>query len=231
MTLHVQRSARRSLCELSLTNFLSPTAKRAYLTLLSSPPPALQATATSSPSLKPYTGPETQSILQAVQARPRSRSNAGAGGHSRKGSLMGSSGGGVLAGSMMGAVGGGQGMGSPSSGAGHGRSLSFGRDRQARGGSFGQKQMRDMMDSASAQEGDSALDTSRTSPPPPPVPRVPEQYANGGDRGGSPVQERRAGPSDEERRRVQSSPTSGSHRRSGKSRWRSRSYPSNEGSS
>ncbi|GAA5861572.1 hypothetical protein JCM8547_008077 [Rhodosporidiobolus lusitaniae] len=77
-------------------------AKRAFLSLVTSPPPSLQPS-----SITPYTGPDVPSILQAVQNRPRSRSIAGGagqggapstggGGHSRKGSLLGSGGGSAL---------------------------------------------------------------------------------------------------------------------------------------
>ncbi|GAA5895231.1 hypothetical protein JCM6882_006621 [Rhodosporidiobolus microsporus] len=97
-------------------------AKRAFLSLVTAPPPSLSGSATaSSPSsppikIEPYTGPDVAQILQAVQNRPRSRSIAGqgaasgpggaaavvgvsggaVGGHSRKGSLLGSGGGSAL---------------------------------------------------------------------------------------------------------------------------------------
>lgn len=121
------------------------TAKRAFLTLLSSPPPALQPTDTHTPKLAPYTGPDVATVLTAVQNRPRSRSMNG--GHSRKGSLLGSGGSGV-----------------GSAGAGHARNGSYGRASGARasGGSFGQKQMRDMMEG-----GDGAGENA------PPVPAIP----------------------------------------------------------
>lgn len=73
-------------------------AKRAFLTLVTTPPPLLQPS-----TVEPYTGSDVQSILSAVANRPRSRSIAGqgsvsgpAGGHSRKGSLLGSGGGSAL---------------------------------------------------------------------------------------------------------------------------------------
>ncbi|ORY74525.1 hypothetical protein BCR35DRAFT_306664 [Leucosporidium creatinivorum] len=160
-------------------------AKRAYLTLLSSPPPALQPSATHTPKLQAYTGPDVPQILSAVQNRPRSRSNAGSGGHSRKGSLAGSGGG-----SALGQVMGGGGV------LGHQRSLSFGRERGARGsngGSWGQKQMKEMMDAASVN-GDSAIGGGDGGDSPPPVPSIPDHLANGGSnsRGSSPVDGRRS---------------------------------------
>ncbi|KAL8278502.1 hypothetical protein RQP46_009192 [Phenoliferia psychrophenolica] len=124
-------------------------AKRAFLTLLSSPPPALQASETHTPKLSAYTGPDVAQILAAVQNRPRSRSING--GHSRKGSLLGS---------------GGAGVGSGGAG-GHTRNGSYGRTSQSRG-SFGQNEMRGMMDQANGSE------------PPPPVPSIPG-HLNGGD--------------------------------------------------
>lgn len=104
----------------------SPTApaKRAFLTLLSNPPPGLQATDDHSPKLSAYTGPDVASILTAVQNRPRSRSMNG--GHSRKGSALGS---------------GGAGVGS----SGHTRNGSYGRGTR---GSFGQNELRGVMDQA-----------------------------------------------------------------------------------
>ncbi|GAA6039691.1 hypothetical protein JCM8097_001354 [Rhodosporidiobolus ruineniae] len=85
-------------------------AKRAFLQLVTQPPPNLTPHSTSpQPKVEPYTGPEAQQILQAVQNRPRARSIAGAGGaggaspsvpptggHSRKSSLLGSGGGSAL---------------------------------------------------------------------------------------------------------------------------------------
>ncbi|GAA6021209.1 hypothetical protein JCM10207_008355 [Rhodosporidiobolus poonsookiae] len=85
-------------------------AKRAFLTLLTSPPAQLAPSAAHTPSITPYTGPDVPSILSAVANRPRSRSivgggasgaaagavGVGHGGHSRKGSLLGSGGGSAL---------------------------------------------------------------------------------------------------------------------------------------
>ncbi|GAA6057836.1 hypothetical protein JCM3770_000603 [Rhodotorula araucariae] len=80
--------------------FADPTvAKRAFLSLVSSPPAALSpaATHTYAPCITPYTGPDVAQILQAVQNRPRSRSIAGQGtvsgghGHARRGSGVGGS--------------------------------------------------------------------------------------------------------------------------------------------
>lgn len=134
-----------------------------------------------------------------------------------------------MAGSMMGSVGGGSslaGNGGAGGAQGHARSLSFGRDRDGSRtrdgrGSFGQKQMREMMmdsqgGATAAAEG-SALSTSPT----PPVPSIPEHLANGGERGASPVGDRKAqaGPSEEEKKRERGSASpsagGGGHRRSG----------------
>ena len=97
------------------TDSLLPTAKRAYLTLLSSPPPALRPADDCTPKLNPYTGSDVSAILTAVQNRPRSRSNATSmvGGHSRKGSLLGS---------------GGAGVGAPPGIGAHARKASYGRE-------------------------------------------------------------------------------------------------------
>lgn len=133
--------------------FRPPTAKRAFLTLLSSPPPALQASETHTPKLSAYTGPDVAQILAAVQNRPRSRSMNG--GHSRKGSLLGSGGAGVGTGA----------------GGHHTRNGSYGRQSQSRG-SFGQNEMRGMMDQGNGFE------------PPPPVPSIPD-HLNGGDESSS----------------------------------------------
>lgn len=70
-------------------------AKRAFLSLLTSPPPSLLPPTSTRlhPSITAYTGEDVPQILQAVQNRPRSHSNAGLahhGSHSRKGSLAGS---------------------------------------------------------------------------------------------------------------------------------------------
>ncbi|KAI5476540.1 hypothetical protein MNV49_007550 [Pseudohyphozyma bogoriensis] len=150
-------------------------AKRAFLTLLASPPPALQPSPDHTPKLTPYTGADVPNILSAVQNRPRSRSNASSmnGGHSRKGSLLGSGGGGNL--NLGGGAGG---------GGGHGRSLSYGRGDGMRGsrGSFGQKQMKEMMDGGANGEGGANGDA-------PPVPAIPGHLANGEN--GSPTDERR----------------------------------------
>jgi len=105
-------------------------AKRAFLTLLANRPPALQPTPGNNPKLTAYTGADATQILTAVQNRPRSRSVAN-GGHSRKGSLAGSGGGAALANQMGGANG------------GHARAPSFGR---ASRGSYGQKQLWEVMD-------------------------------------------------------------------------------------
>ncbi|GJN89466.1 hypothetical protein Rhopal_002452-T1 [Rhodotorula paludigena] len=85
-------------------------AKRAFLSLVTSPPPALSpsTTHTYAPSIVPYTGPDVPQILQAVHNRPRSRSIAGGGGgggggHQRRtstGSALGSGGGQALAQSL-----------------------------------------------------------------------------------------------------------------------------------
>ncbi|KAK4047902.1 hypothetical protein OIV83_005084 [Microbotryomycetes sp. JL201] len=127
------------------------TAKRAYLTILTNPPTALEPTDEFTPKLTAYAGPETQAILQAVSTRTRSRSMGG--GHSRKGSALGS-GGGALAGVNFGQQqqqqqqGGGP---APGERFGHGRNQSFGRERRTggTGGSFGQKQWHDLMDNQS----------------------------------------------------------------------------------
>ncbi|GAA5937184.1 uncharacterized protein JCM15063_002834 [Sporobolomyces koalae] len=75
-------------------------AKRAFLSLLTKPPKALlpQSSNKMHPSISAYTGPDVSQILQAVQHRPRSHSNAGMSHHSRKGSLAGSGGGTLLGG-------------------------------------------------------------------------------------------------------------------------------------
>ncbi|KAM0754497.1 hypothetical protein T439DRAFT_321534 [Meredithblackwellia eburnea MCA 4105] len=128
-------------------------AKRAFLTLLGNPPPALQPTATHTPKLAPYTGPDVANILQAVQNRPRSRSVNG--GHSRKGSALGSGGGSLLSNGT---------NGNGPSGLGHNRSGSYGRGR-GNGGSFGQKQLQEVI----RGEGSGT---------PPPVPAIPDHLAN-----------------------------------------------------
>ncbi|GAA6059600.1 hypothetical protein JCM10212_005099 [Sporobolomyces blumeae] len=131
------------------------TAKRAFLSLLTSPPPALLPPNSSAlhPSIVPYTADDVPQILQAVQNRPRSRSNAGlhegggggvippgplgaaassgaAGGHARKSSFSQIGGSGERSNSMSGPSGG-SGLGH---GAGHARTQSWGRtslDRRA----------------------------------------------------------------------------------------------------
>jgi hypothetical protein len=84
----------------SLTLLFCPAAKRAFLTLVTTPPALLQPS-----TVEPYTGADVPSILSAVANRPRSRSIAGQGsvsgpsgghGHSRKNSLLGSGGGSAL---------------------------------------------------------------------------------------------------------------------------------------
>lgn len=88
-------------------------AKRAFLNVLSNPPPLLSLPSPTSPTgakLRAHTGPDVTHILTSVQNRPRSRSNAATGvglsTHSRKSSVnvgsMGSGGGvnGISAGSM-----------------------------------------------------------------------------------------------------------------------------------
>lgn len=207
--------------ELTLSH-RTATAKRAYLSLLASPPEALQPTATHTPKLQAYTGPDVSQIFTAVQNRPRSRSNAGSGGHSRKGSLLGSGGGSALGGQV--AQGGGV--------LGHQRSLSFGRERNGRsGGSWGQKQMKEMMDAAGVN-GESAIGGDGGDSPPP-VPSIPDHLAKSGanSRGSSPVDGRRSpeayrpafggapGSPEQLRRSGGASPPTvgaGSHRRSGK---------------
>ncbi|GAA5978968.1 hypothetical protein JCM11641_000110 [Rhodosporidiobolus odoratus] len=72
-------------------------AKRAFLNLLTNPPSTLAPPAV----IEPYTGTDVPQIIQSVANRPRSRSIAGqgatsGGGHSRRGSLMGSGGGSAL---------------------------------------------------------------------------------------------------------------------------------------
>ncbi|KAH8930146.1 hypothetical protein BT69DRAFT_1292008 [Atractiella rhizophila] len=59
------------------------TAKRAFLTLLASPPPILSVD--QGAKIQAYNGPDVTHILTSVQNRPRSRSNASS--HSRKGSM------------------------------------------------------------------------------------------------------------------------------------------------
>ena len=56
-------------------------AKRAYLTLLTNPPPSLAVSLLHAPKLSAYAGPDTAAIITAVANRPRSRSTAVA--HSR----------------------------------------------------------------------------------------------------------------------------------------------------
>ncbi|KAK4052564.1 hypothetical protein OIO90_004333 [Microbotryomycetes sp. JL221] len=132
------------------------TAKRAYLKLLTDPPEQLVPTNDCTPKLTAYAGPETQSILQAVSMRTRSRSMGS--GHSRRGSALGSGGGSALAGVMAQQqqqqvpplpTGSGE-----QQRMGHGRNLSFGRERRqgSTGGSFGQKQWSELMDSASCED-------------------------------------------------------------------------------
>ncbi|GAA5845041.1 hypothetical protein JCM9279_005413 [Rhodotorula babjevae] len=112
--------------------FNDPTvAKRAFLSLVSNPPPPISTTATGTyaPCITPYTGPDVPQILQAVQNRPRSRSIAGQGatsggmgaggalGHARRGSGVGGSGGGAALAAMVGGGGAGSPAG-PGAGAG-----------------------------------------------------------------------------------------------------------------
>ncbi|KAM0789103.1 hypothetical protein ACM66B_003159 [Microbotryomycetes sp. NB124-2] len=130
------------------------TAKRAYLTILTNKPAALEPTNEHEPKLTPYAGPETQAILQAVSTRTRSRSMGG--GHSRKGSALGSGGGGALAGVSFGQQQQPQQQTTAGERFGHGRNLSFGRERRAGssgGGSFGQKQWHELMDSQNNSSG------------------------------------------------------------------------------
>lgn len=64
-------------------------AKKAYLSLLSSPPPLLLSTQAYTPKLTPYTGVDALQIFQSVQTRPRSRSTTSSIGHGRKNSRNG----------------------------------------------------------------------------------------------------------------------------------------------
>jgi hypothetical protein len=102
---------------------------------LTNPPPSLLGPNSTKlhPSITAYTGPDVPQILQAVQNRPRSHSNAGLTHHSRKGSLAGSGSGSNL---LSGSIGGG---GPPTSSSAppathHSRTASWGRnslDRRA----------------------------------------------------------------------------------------------------
>lgn len=65
-------------------------AKRAFLSVLSNPPPALtnpQLTGQKAAKLRAYNGPDVVHILTSVQNRPRSRSNASQSLHSRASSM------------------------------------------------------------------------------------------------------------------------------------------------
>ncbi|GAA5906775.1 hypothetical protein JCM5296_000834 [Sporobolomyces johnsonii] len=119
-------------------------AKRAFLSLITNPPAALQSSTSNLPSIHPYTGPDVPQILQAVQNRPRSHSISGqqGGGHSRKGSLLGSGGGSALGQSQGPAPGQGQGQGH---GHGHARNQSWGRS------SLDRRAAKDMLEGAAAQ--------------------------------------------------------------------------------
>lgn len=147
-----------------------PVAKRAYLSLLGNPPPGLQPSGTHVPTLKPYTAEDVPQIIQSVAARPRSRSNAGAGAHQRKGS-MGGNGGPAVGGAN-----------------GHQRGPSFGREggqgppgmgmghaHRGSRSSFGQLQMKQMMGDNPAEQDESAIDEAEA---PPPVPAVPAHLAD-----------------------------------------------------
>ncbi|GAA5956588.1 hypothetical protein JCM3765_003493 [Sporobolomyces pararoseus] len=116
-------------------------AKRAFLSLLTSPPPSLLPPGSTKlhPNISAYTGSDVPQILQAVQNRPRSHSNAGMVHHSRKGSLAGSgSGSGLLSGG---------GGGSQSNSTGpthHSRTASWGRN------SLDRRAAKDLIDSSSS---------------------------------------------------------------------------------
>ncbi|GAA5843680.1 hypothetical protein JCM3766R1_007208 [Sporobolomyces carnicolor] len=107
-------------------------AKRAFLSLLTAPPPSLLPPNSTKlhPNIQAYTGSDVPQILQAVQNRPRSHSNAGMTHHSRKGSLAGSgSGSGLLGGAGPGSA-----IGTTGSNQHHSRTASWGRnslDRRA----------------------------------------------------------------------------------------------------
>jgi hypothetical protein len=65
------------LFEASKTLITLTTAKKAFLATVSNPPPSLAASShQAAAKITPYTGPETETILQAVATRPRSRSIA-----------------------------------------------------------------------------------------------------------------------------------------------------------
>ncbi|GAA5904610.1 uncharacterized protein JCM6883_003840 [Sporobolomyces salmoneus] len=124
------------------------TAKRAFLSLLTSPSPSLLSATSSKlhPNISAYTGSDVQQILQAVQNRPRSHSNAGMSHHSRRGSLAGSgSGSGLMGNSSNGPVttnsaGGGGGGGASH----HSRTASWGRN------SLDRRAAKDLIDSSTS---------------------------------------------------------------------------------
>ncbi|GAA5942166.1 hypothetical protein JCM1841_000031 [Sporobolomyces salmonicolor] len=119
-------------------------AKRAFLSLITQPPAALQSTTSDSPSIYPYTGPDVPQILQAVQNRPRSHSVSGqGGGHSRKGSLLGSGGGTALGQSQVPAA--------PAQVQGHSRNPSWGRT------SLDRRAAKDILEGAAAAQASSVL--------------------------------------------------------------------------
>jgi hypothetical protein len=79
-----RQSAPRGACGLTSDPIL---AKAAFLSVLVNPPPSLQnPDKAENATLLPYNGTDVPHILQTVQNRPRSRSNASTNLHSRKGS-------------------------------------------------------------------------------------------------------------------------------------------------